>query len=349
MAHPFDDITLEQLRATGGLKWSQHPDAIGAVRRGDGLRHRAADPGGDARLRRRRPVRLPPRRAGRVGCRRRGRGFARTRYGWDVPPERVRPLADVVAGLQAAIEHFSAPGAAGDPADAGVHAVPHRPAGAGPRGHRGADGAARAAAPSTTSTRSTRRTTRAATCWCSATRTTRSAGCWSARRCWRRRGRRAARRAGVLRRDPRSPGVRRPPPRALRDGLRRDRRAHRHRGVGVEGVEPARAQVRAAGAVQRRRRREVGAGRVHGRARRRPTSASSPTSRPTRRAGRGWPTCWPTSTATAGCSATCSPSDLPEVRYHAARGHLPGLAGLPRARPRRPPGGVLPRARRAWR
>ena len=29
---------------------------------------------------------------------------------------------------------------------------------------------------------------------------------------------------------------------------------------------------------------------------------------------------------------------LPDVALHAARGHLPGLAGLPRARPRRPPG-----------
>jgi cystathionine beta-lyase len=32
------------------------------------------------------------------------------RYGWAVPPERVRPVADVLAGLAAAIEHFSRPG-----------------------------------------------------------------------------------------------------------------------------------------------------------------------------------------------------------------------------------------------
>jgi cystathionine beta-lyase len=32
------------------------------------------------------------------------------RYGWAVPPQRVRPLADVLAGLVAAIEHFSRPG-----------------------------------------------------------------------------------------------------------------------------------------------------------------------------------------------------------------------------------------------
>jgi cystathionine beta-lyase len=38
-------------------------------------------------------------------------GWARDRYGWDVPPEWVRPLGDVVAGLEVAIEHFSKPGA----------------------------------------------------------------------------------------------------------------------------------------------------------------------------------------------------------------------------------------------
>jgi cystathionine beta-lyase len=37
-------------------------------------------------------------------------GFAEQRYGWSVPPERVRPLADVVSGLVAAMEHFSKPG-----------------------------------------------------------------------------------------------------------------------------------------------------------------------------------------------------------------------------------------------
>ena len=37
---------------------------------------------------------------------------------------------------------------------------------------------------------------------------------------------------------------------------------------------------------------------------------------------------------------------LPEIRYTPAGGHLPRLAGLPCARPRRPSGRVLPRARR---
>jgi cystathionine beta-lyase len=33
--------------------------------------------------------------------------WQRRRYGWDVPPERITPLADVVAGLQATIEKFT--------------------------------------------------------------------------------------------------------------------------------------------------------------------------------------------------------------------------------------------------
>src|SRR3954449_2969283 len=36
--------------------------------------------------------------------------WSRDRYGWAVDPVDVRPVADVVAGLRLAIEHFSAPG-----------------------------------------------------------------------------------------------------------------------------------------------------------------------------------------------------------------------------------------------
>jgi cystathionine beta-lyase len=37
-------------------------------------------------------------------------GWQARRYGWEVPPAWITPLADVVAGLQAAIERFSPPG-----------------------------------------------------------------------------------------------------------------------------------------------------------------------------------------------------------------------------------------------
>ncbi|MEO5710837.1 MAG: aminotransferase class I/II-fold pyridoxal phosphate-dependent enzyme [Nocardioidaceae bacterium] len=110
MPHPFDDITLEQLRFTGGLKWSQHPDAIGSfVAEADfgtapvvlEAMHHSLDLGQLGYL----PEAL------RVGLSEAFSRFARTSYGWEVDPDRVRPLADVVAGLTSAIQFFSAPGA----------------------------------------------------------------------------------------------------------------------------------------------------------------------------------------------------------------------------------------------
>jgi cystathionine beta-lyase len=103
------DGTLERLRAGGSLKWSLHPDAIGAfVAEADigtapavaAALHAAVDAGRLGYL----PEHLVAAMA-QAWC-----GFSRSRGGWDVPAERVRPLGDVVAGLRAAIEHFSAPG-----------------------------------------------------------------------------------------------------------------------------------------------------------------------------------------------------------------------------------------------
>jgi len=110
MAHRFDDITIEQLRAAGGLKWSQHPDAIGSfVAEMDfGTAPPVLDEIRDA-VDRGLFGYLPEVLAGRLG--EAWSGFARERYGWEVPADRVRPLADVVAGLTSAIDFFSAPGA----------------------------------------------------------------------------------------------------------------------------------------------------------------------------------------------------------------------------------------------
>jgi cystathionine beta-lyase len=108
---PDFEQTVEQLRATGSVKWSQHPDAIGAfVAEMDfgtappvaAAMREVVDTGLLGYL----PDRLDSRLSTAFA------GFARERYGWEVPPERVRPLADVVSGLVAAIEHFSAPGSA---------------------------------------------------------------------------------------------------------------------------------------------------------------------------------------------------------------------------------------------
>jgi cystathionine beta-lyase len=107
---PRFDVTVEELRATGGLKWSLHPEAIGAfVAEMDfgtappvaAAMHRAVDVGLLGYL----PEHLAARLAGAWS------GWAADRYGWQVAPERVRPLADVMAGLEAVVQHFSEPDA----------------------------------------------------------------------------------------------------------------------------------------------------------------------------------------------------------------------------------------------
>ena len=85
MGHRFDDITLEQLRATGGLKWSQYPDAIGSfVAEMDfgtappvlEAMHRSLDLGEHGYLTEALGVRLAESFS----------GFARSTYGWEVAP-----------------------------------------------------------------------------------------------------------------------------------------------------------------------------------------------------------------------------------------------------------------------
>jgi cysteine-S-conjugate beta-lyase len=105
----FDDVTIDELRAGGSLKWSLYPEAIGsfvaemdfgtapAVTK---ALHAAVDAAAFGYL--------PP---GLLqGMSEAYAAWSADRYGWAVPPERVRPLADVLAGLAAAIEHFSRPG-----------------------------------------------------------------------------------------------------------------------------------------------------------------------------------------------------------------------------------------------
>jgi cystathionine beta-lyase len=106
---PDFDATLEQLRRAGGLKWTLYPEAIGAfvaemdfgtaepIQR---ALHDVVDRGLLGYL--------PPWLLDEMS--QAWAGFAQQRYGWSVPPERVRPLADVVSGLVAAMEHFSKPG-----------------------------------------------------------------------------------------------------------------------------------------------------------------------------------------------------------------------------------------------
>lgn len=105
----FDDVRIEQLREIGGMKWSLFPDKIGSfVAEMDfgtapaitQALHAAVDLGVFGYL----PTAM---------SRRMSEAYAHwslTKYGWEIPAENVRPLADVIAGLKVAITHFSAPG-----------------------------------------------------------------------------------------------------------------------------------------------------------------------------------------------------------------------------------------------
>ena len=105
----FDDLTEEQLRAAGSLKWARYGTAIGAwVAEMDlgtapavtQALHEAVD---QARF-----GYLTPQAAEQMA--RACSGWHARRYGWEVPPAWISPLPDVIAGLQAAIEHYTPPG-----------------------------------------------------------------------------------------------------------------------------------------------------------------------------------------------------------------------------------------------
>jgi cysteine-S-conjugate beta-lyase len=106
----FDRIEVEALRRAGSVKWAAYPDAIGAfiaemdfgtapaVRR---ALHRAVDAAQFGYL----PKALSE--AMSQAC----ATWCRDRYGWDVDPDDVRPVADVLEALKISIEFFTPPGA----------------------------------------------------------------------------------------------------------------------------------------------------------------------------------------------------------------------------------------------
>ncbi|WP_147918873.1 MalY/PatB family protein [Ruania zhangjianzhongii] len=105
----FDAIEIEHLREVGSVKWSTHPEALGAfVAEMDfppapvitQALHEAVDVGLFGYL----PDPLAHEMSHAYA------DWSSSVYGWDTPAERVRPLADVISGLQAAIEHFSRDG-----------------------------------------------------------------------------------------------------------------------------------------------------------------------------------------------------------------------------------------------
>lgn len=105
----FDEITIEQLREIGGLKWSLYPDKIGAfVAEMDFGIAPSITQAINASVEQGIFGYLPQNLAEDMSeaC----SGWQGSRYGWDVPAKNIRPLADVLAGLFAAIEHFSPAG-----------------------------------------------------------------------------------------------------------------------------------------------------------------------------------------------------------------------------------------------
>lgn len=104
----FDSVTLDELRRIGGVKWSAHPGKIGAfVAEMDfgtapvitKALHGAVDLGVLGYL----PTALSERMS--QAC----ADWSRAQYGWEVSADRIRPLPDVLAGLMAAIRHFTTP------------------------------------------------------------------------------------------------------------------------------------------------------------------------------------------------------------------------------------------------
>ena len=107
----FDDITIDQLRAAGGTKWTRFPDCIGAfVAEMDfgvppvvqDIVRSAADDGAFGYL----PA------AERLAARRATADWLLRTTGWRVPAERVHLLPDVLSVMRETIRHFTAPGSA---------------------------------------------------------------------------------------------------------------------------------------------------------------------------------------------------------------------------------------------
>ena len=107
----WDSLTVDELRARGSMKWSLFANTIGAwVAESDlgtapavtQALHAAVDAGTMGYL---------PRAIG-MDMGRATAEWMHDRFGWAVSPNRVHAVGDVIAGLDAAIVHYSRPGSA---------------------------------------------------------------------------------------------------------------------------------------------------------------------------------------------------------------------------------------------
>ena len=109
--HAFDRITVAELRERGGLNWSLFPDAIGSM-------VAEMDFGCAPEIQQALHVAVNEQRFGYLppvlvaemaqAC----AGWLSANLGWDVPTADIRPVGDVIVGLETAIEHFSPVGSA---------------------------------------------------------------------------------------------------------------------------------------------------------------------------------------------------------------------------------------------
>lgn len=108
LSERFDAITVEDLRAQGSLKWNVHPGALGmwVAEMDFGIAPQVADaiePALDAGA----LGYLP--RADRAALRNATAAYQREQFGWDVSPDRVFLLPDVMSSLSAMIDTLLPP------------------------------------------------------------------------------------------------------------------------------------------------------------------------------------------------------------------------------------------------
>ena len=142
--------------------------------------------------------------------------------------------------------------------------------------------------------------------------------------------RRPARRPGRRRRGARAARVRRRTPRAVRVGVGRDRRAHGHGHVGVEGVQPRGPEVRAGRRVEPRRRGALARAAACSRSPGRRRSASRRRPRRTATAVRGSTSSSRTSTANRDRLGDLLAGRASRASRGTAGGDVPGVARLRR-------------------
>ncbi|MDF2555059.1 MAG: aminotransferase class I/II-fold pyridoxal phosphate-dependent enzyme [Microbacterium sp.] len=111
MAHPFDDRTRDALDRPESRKWSLHPGAIGAwVAEMDFGTAPAVTEALHRAIEEENLGYLAPALAARLG--EATADWLAHDQGWRIDPDRVHPVADVMAALGAAVEHYSPAGSA---------------------------------------------------------------------------------------------------------------------------------------------------------------------------------------------------------------------------------------------